>query len=130
MAAVVGVGLVASEGVRYDGPAEMWAGQPVYLKDKNGGETVVALGDITPIYLPTTVEAKVKDDEGYGLHLLGHRTIDRNMSAVLKLEAGSLVVDDGGKLASALTVSARGGLFVRPWLGLLLDGRTAARWAA
>ena len=32
VAAVVGVGLVASEGVRYDGPAEMWAGQPVYLK--------------------------------------------------------------------------------------------------
>jgi len=126
MAAVIGVGLVASEGVRYDGPAEMWAGQPIYLKDERGGETVVALGDITPDHLATTVEAKVKDDEGYGLHLLGHRPVDRNMSPVLKLEAGSLVVDQGGQIASALTVSARGGLFIRPWLGLLLTASTGS----
>jgi hypothetical protein len=126
MAAVVGVGLVASEGVRYDGPAEMWAGQPVYLKDERGGETVVALGDITPDHLATTVEAKVKDDEGYGLHLLGHQPVDRNMSPVLKLEGGSVVVDQGGSIASALTVSARGGLFVRPWLGLLLTASTGS----
>ena len=126
MAAVLGVGLVASEGVRYDGAAEMWAGQPIYLKDERGGETVVALGDITPDHLATTVEAKVKDDEGYGLHLLGHRPVDRNMSPVLKLEAGSLVVDQGGQIASALTVSARGGLFIRPWLGLLLTASTGS----
>ena len=126
LAAFVGVGLVASEGVRYDGPAEMWAGQPVYLKDKQGREMVVALGDITPDHLPVTVEAKVKDDEGYGLHLLGHRPVDRNMSPVLKLDAGSLVVDQGGQLASALMVSARAGLFVRPWLGLLLTASTGS----
>lgn len=126
VAAVVAVGLVGSEGVRYDGLAEMWPGQPVYLKDQRGGESVVALGDLTPEHVAATVEAKVKDDEGYGLLLRGHRVIDRDLALVFKLDAGSLVVDDGGHLASGLTVSAKAGLFVRPWLGLLLTATTGS----
>jgi hypothetical protein len=65
------VGLAASEGARYDGYAAMSPAQPVHIQHRVHGQTVVALGDLTPADVATSVEAKVMDDEGFGIRRLG-----------------------------------------------------------
>ena len=72
VAAVAVVGLIGSEGVRFDGVAEMHPGQPVHLHDGVRGDTVVALGDLTPAHVTPSIEAKVLDDEGYGIRRIEH----------------------------------------------------------
>ena len=70
IAVVMTVSLVSSEGVRFDGLAQMSPWQPVHLKQHGGGELVIALGDLSPVAIEGVVEAKVMDDEGYGIRTL------------------------------------------------------------
>ena len=48
IAVVMAIGLVSSEGVRFDGIAHMSPWQPVHLKQRGGSELVIALGDLSP----------------------------------------------------------------------------------
>ena len=72
IAVVMTVSLVCSEGIRFDGMAQMSPWQPVHLKQRGGGELVIALGDLSPVAIEGAVEAKVMDDEGYGIRTLDH----------------------------------------------------------
>jgi hypothetical protein len=121
IAVVATVSLVASEGMRFDGTAQMSPWQPVHLKQRGGGELVMALGDLSPVALEGVVEAKVMDDEGYGIRTLEHRRLDRCWAPTFKLDAGSMTFSrGGGDTHTGFIGNMQFGLFVRPWLGLLL----------
>jgi hypothetical protein len=120
VAVVMAISLVSSEGVRFDGIAQMSPWQPVHLKQHGGGELVIALGDLTPVAIDGAVEAKVMDDEGYGIRTLDHLRLDRRWAPVFKLDGGSMTFTRGEEVHSGIVADMQFGLFVRPWLGLLL----------
>jgi hypothetical protein len=120
IAVVMAISLVSSEGLRFDGIAQMSPWQPVHLKQAGGGELTIALGDLTPVALQGVVEGKVMDDEGYGIRTLEHRRLDRTWAPVFKLDAGSMTFARGDATHSGFVSDMQFGLFVRPWLGLLL----------
>jgi hypothetical protein len=86
VAVVAVVGLAGSEGARFDGYAAMSPAQPVHIQHRVHGETVVALGDLTPADVATSVEAKVMDDEGYGI---------RRLESVLNRQGGAFKLTFG-----------------------------------
>jgi hypothetical protein len=120
IAVVMAVALVSSEGVRFDGLAQMSPWQPVHLKQEGGGELVIALGDLSPVAIAGSVEAKVMDDEGYGIRTLDHLRLDRSWAPAFKLDGGSMTFARGGDVRSGFIANMQFGLFVRPWLGLML----------
>jgi hypothetical protein len=120
MAVIAGVSLAASEGARFDGLAQMSPWQPVHLKQRRGDELVIALGDLTPVAIAGAVEAKVMDDEGYGIRELHHLPIARRWRPTFKLDGGSMTFSRAGHINSGFIANMQFGLFVRPWLGFLL----------
>jgi hypothetical protein len=120
IAVVMAISLVSSEGVRFDGLAQMSPWQPVHLKQQGGGELVIALGDLSPVAIAGSVEAKVMDDEGYGIRTLEHLRLDRRWAPAFKLDGGSMTFARGGAVRSGFIANMQFGLFVRPWLGFLL----------
>ncbi len=120
IAVVMTVSLVCSEGIRFDGMAQMSPWQPVHLKQRGGGDLVIALGDLSPVAIEGAVEAKVMDDEGYGIRTLDHRRLDRRWAPTFKLDAGSMTFARSGTVRSGFVSNMQVGLFVRPWLGLML----------
>jgi len=82
-------GFAVNEGLRYDGTVQMAPGQPVHLKDADGIEREVALGDLVPADAGQSVAAEVMDDEGWGFRRLGRRPLDRKGFA-FKVDMGSL----------------------------------------
>jgi hypothetical protein len=120
IAVVMAISLVSSEGVRFDGIAQMSPWQPVHLKHRTGNELTIALGDLTPVAIDGVVEAKVMDDEGYGIRTLDHLRLDRRWSPVFKLDGGSMTFARGQDVHSGFIADMQFGLFVRPWLGFML----------
>jgi len=119
VAVVAVVGLVGSEGVRFDGLAEMHPAQPVHLHDRSRGDTVVALGDLTPAHVTPTVEATVMDDEGYGI---------RRIESVLNRQGGAFKLSFGRTAFARATQNTSDsgpaaqiqlGYFVTPRFGIL-----------
>ena len=127
IAVIAGISLVSSEGVRFDGVAQMSPWQPVHLKQQRGDELVIALGDLTPVAIAGAVEAKVMDDEGYGIRELHHLPIERRWAATFKLDGGSMTFSRGGSVQSGFIANMQFGVFVRPWLGFLHDRRPRRR---
>ena len=80
----------------------------------------IALGDLSPVAIEGAVEAKVMDDEGYGIRTLDHFRLDRRWAPTFKLDAGSMTFARSGTVRSGFVSNMQVGLFVRPWLGLLL----------
>jgi hypothetical protein len=120
VAVIAGVSLVMSEGVRFDGVAQMSPWQPVHLKQPRGDDLVIALGDLTPVAIAGAVEAKVMDDEGFGIRELHHLPIGRRWAATFKLDGGSMTFSRGGSVQSGFIANMQFGVFVRPWLGFLM----------
>ncbi len=120
VAVIAGVSLAMSEGARFDGVAQMSPWQPVHLKQQRGDELVIALGDLTPVAIAGAVEAKVMDDEGYGIRELHHLPIGRRWAPTFKLDAGSMTFTRGGAVESGFIANMQFGVFVRPWLGFLV----------
>ncbi|HVR60698.1 MAG TPA: hypothetical protein VMU50_02305 [Polyangia bacterium] len=113
------IGLVASEGVRFDGHAEVAPAQLLYLRT-GSREEVVALGDLTPAQAARADDAVVKDDEGYGLRRLDRAPLDRT-GGVFRLELGAGLFTVGDTLASGLSAHIQGGVYLTPTFGLVLD---------
>ena len=121
IAVVAAIALVSSEGVRFDGVAQMSPWQPVHLKQRDGNELVIALGDLSPVAIDGVVEAKVMDDEGYGIRTLDHLRLDRTWAPTFKLDGGSMTfARAGGGVHSGIVANMQFGVYVRPWLGLML----------
>ncbi|HEX7599337.1 MAG TPA: hypothetical protein VF518_14065, partial [Polyangia bacterium] len=113
-------GFAVNEGVRYDGAVQMFAGQPVHLKDSSGGERVVALGDLVPADATQSVKAEVMDDEGWGLRFIGRRPLDRKGFA-FKLDMGSIRSLCACYSAAGFASNIQFGYFPHQRLGLLLN---------
>ena len=120
VAVVAGVSLVASEGMRFDGYAELAPEQTIHIKSKHGIETGVALGALTPYDAEMAEEATVKDDEDFGLGIGNRASLDWRGPA-FKVELGSsdfnLGLQQIGGMASQIQL---GGFFTRS-AGLMLD---------
>ncbi len=89
VAVLSAMGFAVTEGVRYDGAVQMYAEQPVHLKDAYGHEMVVPLSQLVPAHASQAVSAEVMDDEGWGMRMVERRPLDRK-GAAFKLDMGSL----------------------------------------
>jgi hypothetical protein len=87
VAVLATVGMVATEGTRYDGHVAMYPWQPVHLQDGNGQEREVPLAQMTPADAAASTKAVVMDDEGWGMLRLGRRPLDRKGFA-FKMDGG------------------------------------------
>lgn len=119
IAALAAVGLVVSEGARFDGSVQMSPEQPVHLQQYGGADVVVPLADVTRENLTTTVEAKVMDDEGFGIRRLEH-VLDRR-GATFKLDFGRIAFEQAtSTLANSGPVAhIQVGYFFTPSFGVL-----------
>jgi hypothetical protein len=120
VAAVVVVGLAGSEGARFDGVVDMSPEQPVHLKPNGGGsERVLPLAAITPTDAATTLEAKVMDDEGYGIRR-DQQILDRK-GWTMKLDFGSVTFEEATSTTgrSGPVGHVQVGYFFTPSVGLL-----------
>lgn len=119
VAAFAMVGLVASEGARFDGYVEMSPDQPIHLEDAYGAKVAVPLAALTGPQAETTVKARVMDDEGQGLRLIEH-VLDRR-GVTFKLDFGTLAFepDTSTQTFSGLASHIQVGYFFTPRLGLL-----------
>lgn len=118
VAVLATVGMVATEGTRYDGHVAMYPWQELYLRDGGGQERAVPLAQLTPADAAWAHEALVMDDEGWGLQRLGRRALDRKGFA-FKLDVGgfyssSYALDGGGT-----AFGVKFGYFPHHRLGLL-----------
>lgn len=129
IAVVVAVGLVSSEGVRFDGFAAMSAAQPVHLRAADGREATIPMAYLTPDWAAATVEAKVMDDEGYGIQRLDGAPLDRR-GGVFKLDTGTIAFNAAGTASVGPAMNVQAGVFFTRRVGLLatlgLAGASAA----
>jgi len=119
VAALAMIGLMASEGARFDGHVEMSPDQPVHLEYESGARVVVPLGAITGAQAASTATARVMDDEGPGLRLLDQHLDRRGFT--FKLDFGTLAFqpDTSNQTFSGLTSHVQVGYFITPHVGLL-----------
>ena len=120
VAVLAAAGLAVTEGLRYDGAVQMFAGQPVHLTDTSGAERVVPLGDLVPADAAQSVSAEVMDDEGWGLRFLNRRPLDRKGFA-FKVDVGSLQSLCACYSAAGFGSNIQFGYFPHHRLGLLAN---------
>jgi hypothetical protein len=118
VAVVIAVGLVSSEGVRFDGFVAMSPAQPIHLRAADGGEATVPVGALSSDLVAETVEAKVMDDEGDGLRLLDEVPLDRRGGA-FKLDSGTIAFGVPGGTVFGPALDVQFGVFVTRRVGLL-----------
>src|SRR5262249_41182921 len=119
-ATVATVSLAASEGMRFEGHAEMAPEQLLYVRNYLGHENVVALRDLTPQEAAYADFALVKDDEGYGMRRLDHAPLDRR-GAVFRFDLGAGAFTFGDAHAAGVSAHIQGGAYVTKWLGFVFD---------
>jgi hypothetical protein len=113
------VALAASEGVRYEGHAQLTPRQLVYLKE--GGRTeAVPLLELSRAQVATADSALVMDDEGDGLRRLDHAPLDRR-GGMFRFDLGSGLYTFGDARASGVSAHIQGGLYLTRTFGLVLD---------
>jgi hypothetical protein len=120
VAVVVAIGLVSSEGVRFEGYVAMSPEQPVHLRAANGQTTTIPVADLSPGWVAGTVEAKVMDDEGFGLRRLDRLPLDRR-GATFKLDSGTMAFDFAGATLTGPTMNIQTGYFFTRRLGLVAN---------
>lgn len=117
---VVGVCLVSGEGMRFDGYVRMAPEQPIHLEDRAGHARELPLAALSPDDVAATVEAKVMDDEGFGIERLDHVPLDRR-GGVFKLDSGATTFGLGPQTFAGPTATIQFGYFFTRKLGLLAD---------
>jgi len=138
IAAMGAVALVATEGIRYDGDVALSPAQPLHLRGGDGGEWLIALGDLAPEHLRGVRDATIVDGEGWGVERLRRAPLDRRGFA-FRLEAGAAAFDVDDYTLYGLASTIQVGYFPHRRFGLLGSlslsgasdrvGRTIARHA-
>lgn len=118
VAAFAAIGLMATEGQRYDGTVAMSPDQPLHLELLTGEERILSLRDLRPEHVDGVRQTLVMDDEGSGLYLLGRAPLDRK-GFVFKLDFGSSEVAFEKYLMSGFASNIQFGYFPLQNLGLL-----------
>jgi hypothetical protein len=114
------VALAAGEGAHYDGDIAVAPGQPIYVKDFGGHVTEVPLAELSPGLAAAALEAKVMDDEGYGLRRLGRAPLNRRGGA-FRLELGTSTFTYGTSTVTGPAAHLQLGVFPTHTVGLLAD---------
>lgn len=120
VAAGVAIGLVASEGTRFQGKVAMAPQQTLYIDHGDGVTSEVPLGALSPADVAHAAGALVKDDEGYGLALQRRDPLDRRGGA-FSLELGATTFNLGSAHSAGPAAEIQVGGFFRPRWGLMLD---------
>ena len=120
VAVVVAIGLVSSEGVRFDGYVAMSPEQPLHLRAANGQQSTIPVAELSPGWVDGTVEAKVMDDEGFGLRRLDRLPLDRR-GATFKLDSGTMAFDFAGVALAGPVMNIQTGYFFTRRLGLVAN---------
>ena len=120
VAVIVAIGLVSSEGVRFDGYVAMSPEQPVHLRAANGQTSTIPVADLSPGWVSGSVEAKVMDDEGFGLRRLDRLPLDRPRGD-LQAGFGTIAFDFAGATLAGPTMNIQTGYFFTRKLGLLAN---------
>ena len=113
------VSLAASEGVRFEGHAEMAPEQLIYLKNQTG-TLAVPLLELTREQVARSDHALVMDDEGYGLRRIDHAPLDRK-GGVFRFDLGAGAFTVGDAHASGLSAHIQGGYFFTHTFGAVFD---------
>jgi hypothetical protein len=119
-AVLASIGIIATEGVRYDGNVAMYPWQGVHLRDSAGTEREVPLAQLTPGDLAATSEAVVMDDEGWGLVRLGRGPLNRRGFAY-KMNVGGLHSSCACLDANGAAADIQLGYFPHHTFGILAD---------
>ncbi len=120
VAVVVAIGLVSSEGVRFDGYVAMSPAQPIHLKNASGQQATIPIADLSPSLVAGTVEAKVMDDEGFGIERLDRVPLDRR-GGTFKLDSGTIAFDVAGAAVVGPAMNIQAGYFFTRRVGLLAN---------
>jgi hypothetical protein len=118
VAVLATIGMVATEGARYDGHVAMYAWQPVHLKDGNGQEREIPLAQLTPADASATKEALIMDDEGWGMVRLGRRPLDRQGFA-FKMDVGGFHSSSSALAGGGVGLNLQLGYFPHHVAGIL-----------
>lgn len=118
------VGLVATEGIRWDGTINTFPEQPIHLKDASGAERMVPLAALTAEDVKNTTEAIVMDDEGYGLLRGERRPLDRKGFA-FKADVGGIQSRSDRYSFGGLAANLQLGYFPHHRLGILASAAFA-----
>ncbi len=122
VAALAAVGLAATEGLRFDGFADLAPAQPIHVRDPGGRQRVVPLYALSPTDAAYAEEALVMDDEGYGLRLLRRAPLDRR-GAVFKVDLGTTDLAFDRYSLWGLASNVQIGYFPHHRFGLLASAR-------
>jgi hypothetical protein len=114
------VGMIATEGTRYDGTVAMYPWQGVHLKDAGGQEREVPLAQLTQADVASSAEAKVMDDEGWGMMRLGRAPLNRQGFA-WKMNLGILHSTCACLNADGVAADLQFGYFPHSMLGILAN---------
>ncbi len=114
------VGMIATEGVRYDGTVAMYPWQSVHLKDPAGQQREVPLAQLTQADVESSTEAKVMDDEGWGLVRLGRAPLNRQGFA-WKMNLGILHSTHASLNADGVAGDIQFGYFPHSMVGILAN---------
>jgi hypothetical protein len=118
-ATVATVALAASEGMRFEGHAEVAPEQLVYVKE--GERTrVVPLLQLTREDAAAADSALVMDDEGYGMRRLDHARLDRK-GGVFRFDLGAGMFTVGDARASGVSAHIQAGAYLTHTFGLVFD---------
>ena len=118
VAVLATIGMVATEGTRYDGSVAMYPWQAVHLKDGRGLEREVPLAEISLADAASATKAVVKDDEGWGFMRLGRRPFDRQ-GFTFKIDMGALHSSCACLSANGFGTNIQFGYFPHHRFGLL-----------
>ncbi len=120
VAVVVAIGLVSSEGVRFDGYVAMSPAQPLHLKSASGEQATIPIAELSPGLVAGAVEAKVMDDEGFGIERLDRVPLDRR-GGTFKLDSGTIAFDVAGAAVMGPAMNIQAGYFFTRQVGLLAN---------
>jgi hypothetical protein len=120
LAAVASVFLVASEGMRFDGFAQIHPDQTLHLKTERGEDKFVTLGTLSAQDAASAEEALVMDDEEFGLYELASVPLNRRGMA-FKLDLGTSSFSLGDYSLNGMASHIQLGYFPTQTFGLLLD---------
>lgn len=128
LAAVASVFLVASEGMRFDGHAQLHPDQALYLKT-DGGDRIVSLGTLSAQDAALAKEALVMDDEAPGLRRLDSVPLNRKGPA-FKMDLGTSAFTLGSYAVNGMASHIQLGYFPTQTFGLMVDATLSGAGAA
>lgn len=118
------IGMVATEGMRWDGTLGTYPEQPIHLTDAAGVERIIPLAALTKEDVAASTRATVMDDEGYGLLRGTRRPLDRK-GVAFKVDAGGIQSQSSRYSFGGMAADLQLGYFPHHRIGILASAAFA-----